>query len=236
MDKQSLRLLLAQGVSVEKIAKRFGKHPSTVSYWMKKHGLDAPNREKYAARGGIDRDRLAQLVGDGLTIAELAETLGCGKASVRYWLRKYDLRTRAAVQAEATATGRAAGRLTLARTCLRHGETEFVIEGRGYYRCKQCRSEQIVRHRRKVKEMLVAEAGGCCALCGYSRYLGALEFHHRDPRLKRFHVSRDGVTLSLAEVRAEAEKCVLLCSNCHAEVEGGVRTLGVELWGSLTAT
>jgi hypothetical protein len=168
-------------------------------------------------------------VGDGLTIAALAETLGCGKASVRYWLGKYGLRTRAAAQADATASGRSGGQLTLARTCPRHGETEFVIEGRGYYRCKQCRSDQIVRHRRKVKEMLVAEAGGCCALCGYRRYLGALEFHHRDPRLKRFHVSGAGVTLSLAEVRTEAEKCVLLCSNCHAEVEGGVRTLAVEL-------
>lgn len=52
MDKESLRLLLAQGLSVEKIAKRFGKHPSTVSYWMKKHDLETPNREKYAAKGG----------------------------------------------------------------------------------------------------------------------------------------------------------------------------------------
>jgi transposase len=236
MDKQSLRLLLAQGVSVEKIAKRFGKHPSTVSYWMKKHGLEAPNREKYAARGGIERERLEELVGEGLTIAQLAEAFGCGKASVRYWLGKYGLRTRAAEQADATAEGRSGGHLTLTRTCSHHGETEFVIEGRGYYRCRQCRSDQIVRHRRKVKELLVAEAGGGCALCGYHRYLGALEFHHLDPSLKRFHVSGAGVTLSVDEVRAEAKKCVLLCSNCHAEVEGGVRTLVVEFGGSLAAT
>lgn len=41
------------------------------------------------------------------------------------------------------------------------------------------------------------------------------------------------MTLSLADVRAEAAKCVLLCSNCHAEVEGGVRELVVEFGGSL---
>ena len=45
MERESLRLLLAQGQSVEQIAKRFGKHPSTVAYWMAKHGLVAPNRE-----------------------------------------------------------------------------------------------------------------------------------------------------------------------------------------------
>jgi transposase-like protein len=39
MDKHSLELLLAQGISIERIGKRFGKDPSTVSYWVKKHGL-----------------------------------------------------------------------------------------------------------------------------------------------------------------------------------------------------
>ena len=57
MERESLRLLLAQGLSVEKIARPFGKHPSTVSYWMGKHGLDAPNRDKHAARGEHSRGR-----------------------------------------------------------------------------------------------------------------------------------------------------------------------------------
>jgi hypothetical protein len=76
-----------------------------------------------------------------------------------------------------------------------------------------------------MKEALVADAGGACALCGYSRCLAALEFHHLDPALKCFSVAARGVTRSLAEAREEAEKCVLLCSNCHAEVEAGVRVL-----------
>jgi len=37
-----------------------------------------------------------------------------------------------------------------------------------------------------------------------------------------------GVTRSLARAKAEAEKCVLLCANCHAEVESGVRSLSPE--------
>jgi hypothetical protein len=111
------------------------------------------------------------------------------------------------------------------RECIRHGRTEFVIEGRGHYRCKRCRSEQFVRHRRTIKETLVAEAGGACALCGYARCLSALEFHHLDPAQKRLHISQNGVALSIAEVRREAGKCVLLCSNCHAEVEGGMVAL-----------
>jgi len=112
--------------------------------------------------------------------------------------------------------------------CLRHGATTYVLEGRGYYRCQRCRSDQIARHRRRLKEMLVAEAGGACRLCGYDRFLGALEFHHLDRAQERLGISANGLTLSVNAVREGALKCVLLCSNCHAEVEGGVRQVVVE--------
>jgi hypothetical protein len=71
-----------------------------------------------------------------------------------------------------------------------------------------------------VKEILVEEAGGCCQLCGYTRCLGALEFHHVDPELKEFGVARRGAH-SLERLRVEVRKCILVCSNCHAEVENG---------------
>ena len=29
------------------------------------------------------------------------------------------------------------------RECKKHGETLFVLEGRGYYRCKKCRVEAV---------------------------------------------------------------------------------------------
>lgn len=79
--------------------------------------------------------------------------------------------------------------------------------------------------RRRVKQQLVAEAGGACVLCGYSRYAGALQFHHVDPANKSFSLGLSGLTRSIEAMRAEAAKCVLLCGNCHAEVEGGVATL-----------
>jgi hypothetical protein len=73
--------------------------------------------------------------------------------------------------------------------------------------------------------MLVQEAGGRCVVCGYDRYLGALEFHHRDPAQKSFHLGLGWLTRSLEKMRAEAAKCALVCSNCHAEIEGGIVTL-----------
>src|SRR4051794_3238212 len=80
------------------------------------------------------------------------------------------------------------------------------------------------RHHR-LRSLLVAEAGGQCAICGYSRCLAALEFHHVERASKSFSGAARGMTRSLAEARQEARKCVLLCGNCHAEVEAGVSAL-----------
>jgi hypothetical protein len=53
----------------------------------------------------------------------------------------------------------------------------------------------------------------------------ALHFHHVDPAEKRLEINAKGVALALDTLRAEARKCVLLCSNCHAEVESGAARL-----------
>ena len=78
--------------------------------------------------------------------------------------------------------------------------------------------EAVTRRHQKVKRLLVAEAGGCCAVCGYDRCIANLHFHHVDPARKAF-----GVTVasgkSLAAYREEARKCVLVCANCHGEIE-----------------
>ena len=118
-----------------------------------------------------------------------------------------------------------AGLLTVTLACVHHGATEFYLEGRGYYRCKRCRSEAVTRRRRKVKRILAEEAGGACMLCGYSRCIGALEFHHLFPGDKRLGMGYGGYAHALSKLREEARKCVLLCANCHVEVENGIVTL-----------
>jgi cytochrome c553 len=48
-----------------------------------------------------------------------------------------------------------------------------------------------------------------------------LVFHHVDPSLKAFAISTS-TGKSLAAYREEAKKCVLVCANCHGEIEAGV--------------
>ncbi len=65
--------------------------------------------------------------------------------------------------------------------------------------------------------MLIAYKGGKCERCGYDKSSRALEFHHLNPSEKDFGISKV-LTRSIQSLKEEADKCVLLCSNCHAEV------------------
>jgi len=121
---------------------------------------------------------------------------------------------------------RDAGLGVIEAVCSRHGRTLFQLRSdKNSYRCLRCRCEDVSNARRRRKDRLVEETGGCCQLCGYDTYAGALQFHHLDPKTQKFSVSQRGVTRSFERALAEARKCVLLCANCHAEVEGGVREL-----------
>jgi len=221
MEAAILEKYLRRGLSLDQIAQLTGRHPSTIGYWMKRHGLSAVHRDRHARKGGVDRDTLAGLVGDGLSTREIATRLGLSQSTVRHWLRKYGLRTHRARGTNSRGVrGVNADRQIM--MCPRHGRTEFWLEQRGIYRCLRCRSEAVARRRRKIKAILVEEAGGCCSICGYDRYVGALQFHHRNSETKAFDLASRGLTRSLEAVRGEAAKCALLCANCHAEVEAAI--------------
>jgi transposase len=62
MEKEFLEGCLAEGMSLEAIGKRVGKHESTVSHWLKKYGLEAARAEKHKAKGAPAKEELEQLL------------------------------------------------------------------------------------------------------------------------------------------------------------------------------
>ena len=73
--------------------------------------------------------------------------------------------------------------------------------------------------RKRTKELLVEYKGGKCEFCGYDKCIEALEFHHIDETTKEFAIS--GSTKSLEKQKKEADKCYMLCANCHRELHSG---------------
>ena len=147
---------------------------------------------------------------------------------VRRCLDRYGLASRLSANRAAGRRAAASGDRVAELHCRHHGLVAHVLEGRGYFRCTRCRAEGVSGHRRKIKRRLVEQAGGGCRLCGYDRCDAALQFHHLEPGTKSFHLARQGVSRSWSRALAEANKCILLCANCHAEVEVGFRTLAAD--------
>ena len=216
--------MISDGCSLDEIGRRTGRHASTVSYWLEKYGIDAAGRDRHRPRGGLDRELLTPLVARDMTVAEIAARVERSPTTVRYWLRFHGLQTSRAARRRAGGVGGAEPSPSVTRVCSTHGAVDHAWRGTRY-RCRRCTSDAVTKYRRGVKQRLVDEAGGACRLCGYDRCLAALEFHHLDPATKRFSVSTKGVSRAFDTVRDEAAKCVLLCANCHAEVEAGISIL-----------
>lgn len=84
------------------------------------------------------------------------------------------------------------------------------------------------QRRRDIKERLIVLFGGKCICCGYNAYSGALDFHHRDRKEKKFSLSKhysNHCSSCFDMILEEAKKCDLVCSNCHREIEGGFRII-----------
>lgn len=84
----------------------------------------------------------------------------------------------------------------------------------------KCKTKYYVdKNRKEHKIKAINYLGGKCKKCGYNRCPIALEFHHLDPSQKIFSISQIPHTRSWARIQEEIDKCELLCSNCHREVE-----------------
>src|SRR6266404_5211874 len=82
--------------------------------------------------------------------------------------------------------------------------------------------QAVSKRRRAVKTLAIEYKGGKCQLCGYDKYQGALELHHLNPQQKEFGIGQRGHSRSWDRVKAELDKCVLMCANCHREVSAGL--------------
>lgn len=81
----------------------------------------------------------------------------------------------------------------------------------------------VAKRRRTLKQKAVEYKGGRCVCCGYDNHVGVLDFHHLDPSTKSFGIGAKGYTRSWERIVQELDKCILVCANCHREIELGVR-------------
>ena len=81
--------------------------------------------------------------------------------------------------------------------------------------CKVCIANKWKKIRQERSTKLVAMYGNKCKDCGITHEkTGFYDFHHLDPSTKEYEV-KTIICNSWDKVVKEAEKCVMLCPNCH---------------------
>jgi hypothetical protein len=84
-------------------------------------------------------------------------------------------------------------------------------------------AQRVADMRVRRKEWLSKFKKPCC-FCGEDEHV-CIDFHHIDPNDKSFNISSNYYCRSKADVEAEINKCVCLCSNCHRKVHAGILEL-----------
>lgn len=93
----------------------------------------------------------------------------------------------------------------------------YTSKGKTHLYCASCHNK-ISGHRLKIFKLQCLEyKGSKCEKCGYQKYPGALEFHHKTEFDKEFEIARVKHCEFNKKITDELDKCSLLCSNCHRE-------------------
>lgn len=111
-------------------------------------------------------------------------------------------------------------RLKKCNTCKEDKELECFaksskLRGGLQYKCRECGSKTKTSVKIERTLYFYAKNDYKCLDCGMiSKTVGFFDYHHRDPSKKLFNVSSK-IALSKDKVEREAEKCDMLCPNCH---------------------
>jgi hypothetical protein len=147
-------------------------------------------------------------------------------------------RTWSAIKTFANTLGKIRKYKSPTKTCCRCGvvcsreEFRYKKSYGGY--CRSCDIKWKTERKRILKKRAVEYKGGECEICGYHKTMRALTFHHIDPDSKakelRYHISGHsakvcsivGAGWGWEKIKNEIDKCMLVCMNCHMEIEEGL--------------
>lgn len=173
------------------------------------------------------KDEILKLRDEGKTYDEITKILGCSKSTISYHCNNSNRGTHNKIAEDIILGIREYYRThTLIETSeyfnvsvatvQKYSEKKQIILTTNEK--KKRRVESVIKRRKNIKLLAVEHKGGKCIKCGYNKCIGALEFHHLDPKEKDFHLSKGGVTRSWEIIKKELDKCILVCANCHREI------------------
>jgi len=186
------------------------------------------------------KQQIYKLREEGKSILDISIQLRVGKASVSFWCNKFDPEkkynhTKKLEQEEKNKIiqfYKTVNNLQLTKKHFKQIYSEatirdVLIKSNEYIGRKKVTDEfksrqkslNVINWKKDKKIKLVEYKGGKCEKCGYDKCIRALDFHHIDPLQKDFDISSN--SYSFEKMKKEADKCILVCANCHREIHAG---------------
>lgn len=176
--------------------------------------------DKISVSINMDYNTINALAAKRLSIRKIAKELSVSASTVKYWLKKFNIKT---IPRSEASDCRFCPRCKTEKL-----KTEFYNrrngKGNSVY-CKSCSNAQTVERQKRFKQQCVNWKGGECVGCGYNKCNNALDFHHLGQDKKEFSIAHARLTSFNENIKRELDKCILVCSNCHREIHAGVLDL-----------
>lgn len=146
---------------------------------------------------------------NNLSIREIAKKYSKSYTSIRYWLKKYELKT--------------CKKQKILLNCIICNKELTGTQSK--YCSLNCKSKALnsygAQKNRAIyrKKEFIEKLGGKCSICCYNKNIAGLVFHHIDTSKKKFEINGKSLSnLSIKKLYEELDKCILLCQNCHMEL------------------
>lgn len=223
--KNKYQTLISKGYTTKQVSIECNVSKSTVQRHL--HDLGIVSTHKIVQMP-LTKEELQPLVDQHLSTYQIASKLNKSQGYVKHWLRKFGLKTNAkwTIARKAIKQDIIDGYKTCSKCNQRKSLTgdNFYLRKNGsfHYWCRDCNDAATRQKQIDKKIKCVNYKGGKCVMCGYNAYVGALDFHHLDSTKKEFNISSCR-TYRWELIKAELDKCICVCRNCHAEIHGNFR-------------
>ena len=152
--------------------------------------------------------------GSTVRTRQIAEEFDLSQSTIKYWLKKYDLKTAFKTPSEGY-------------KCNKCGETKqskFYKSQR--WLCSACFNAYKIEQAKKKREFALSILGAECVVCGYKKFMCSLDIHHIDPKKKLYAINKMAHSAhSIPFIKKEIKKCKVLCGNCHRKVHNKILKL-----------
>ena len=95
-----------------------------------------------------------------------------------------------------------------------------------YEKNKELEKAQVSARREANRKYINEIKGNPCVRCGGIFTPSAMDFHHIDPNTKANKDNKSNGAINpswtIEKIKAEVEKCILVCANCHRIIHASV--------------